>query len=378
MFKNLSISKRLLLVALSMGFFAISIAAITMFSLYGTNTNLMDLKNNPYTANAAVKNSLIEVNNIARIVRDLTIQTDSSQRQAYIDDIQKSQNNIESSIRQLNASYVVNDGLNKQYGEAIMTWKRAADSIIQNINAGDIETANRMLLTDCPQALSKVTQLAGALNTYTDNLVSRTIGKNITHTNTILIVAGSILVFALIFCTLLSRSVRIHIMNSINEINNMAQAMSVGNLNLQTDYQSKDELGTLATNIRSAISTMREYVDNISIILTTISDGDMRDNVDMDYIGDFAPIKVALSSITHSLNDTFYKINHAANQVASGADQVSGAAQTLAQGATEQASAIEELSASIMDVTNQVTQNAQNSNQANEKANGATLAVASS
>lgn len=378
MFKKLSISNRLLLVALSMGFFAIVVSVITLTTLKQNNFNLIELKDHPYTANRAVKDALIELNSVGRTIRDVAIQVDPSQRQVFAEKINKSLSMIEVSLEQLSLSYEAGDNLDVEFRDAILSWKSLVQNIITSAGTGDMEKVNQLLYVDAPPMLEKVNAIADTLNTYTDNLVTQTIAKNIQTTNKIFIIVVGIVIFAVVFCTLFSRSVRTHIGNSINEISKMALAMSQGDLNIQSDFKSDDEMGVLAQNMQSAASTLKGYVDNISTTLNTMAQGDMRVDIDIDYIGDFAPIKVALTHITHSLNDAFFNINHAANQVAGGADQVSSAAQTLAQGATEQAGSIEDLSASITDITTQVRQNAQNSNIANEKAIDATNAISSS
>ena len=182
----------------------------------------------------------------------------------------------------------------------------------------------------------------------------------------ILVIAFTILALAvaIAFCLYIIRSIT----RPISEIENAAQRMSQGDLNADIQYSSRDEMGMLSDSMRLMMSTLRSYVGNIAALLNAMADGNMAVSADMEYAGDFAPIKTAMEQIIGSLNDTISQINRSADQVASGSDQVSSGAQELSQGATEQASSIEELSATVAEISEQIRKNAGNAQQTNAMA----------
>jgi methyl-accepting chemotaxis protein len=146
----------------------------------------------------------------------------------------------------------------------------------------------------------------------------------------------------------------------INEMAIAAESLAQGNLEVNINYVSKDEIGSLANSLKIAASTLKLYISDITSNLEYMAQGDMAKSITQDYIGDFAPIKEAFSQISTDLSETLSIINTSSQQVNSGADQVSGGAQALAQGATEQASSTEELSATISEISESVRQNAHN------------------
>ncbi|WP_283608870.1 methyl-accepting chemotaxis protein [Faecalispora anaeroviscerum] len=150
------------------------------------------------------------------------------------------------------------------------------------------------------------------------------------------------------------------------EMAEVATQLSRGNLNIALEYKSQNEMGVLADALRSTVSSLQSYIQNISEKLYQMSQGDMRVQMDLEYIGDFAPIQTALVQISSSLNQTLSLIDTAARQVNSGAEQVSSAAQALAAGASEQAATVQELTASIAAVEQQAEDNVQNVRQATE------------
>lgn len=163
-----------------------------------------------------------------------------------------------------------------------------------------------------------------------------------------------------------------NITKPVREIDNVAQKIADGHLEESITYQSRDELGSLAVNFNKTVLRLRDYVDyidEISKVLDEIANGNLTFQLTYDYTGEFSKVKQALDHISDSLNETMGQISEASDQVASGSDQVSGGAQALSQGATQQASSIQELAATINDISGQIGENAQNAQNASEKAN---------
>lgn len=162
-------------------------------------------------------------------------------------------------------------------------------------------------------------------------------------------------------------------------IKNEMEEISKGNLSNPVQLEADtSEIGTLVYAIQTTKQVLNSYIHDIAKKLELMASGDMRINVDLEYIGDFQPIKVAMQGISASLRDTMMQIQAVSDQVLAGANQVAIGAQSLAQGSTEQASTLEELSSSFSEVSDQVKSNAKYSKQAEDMAEGATQAIAGS
>ena len=90
-----------------------------------------------------------------------------------------------------------------------------------------------------------------------------------------------------------------------------------------------------------------EYIKEIAYVLEKLAEGDLTVKFEREYLGDFAPIKAALSKILDSLNKTMSDISAAADQVAHESALVSESAISLADGTTKQTASIEELSSTL-------------------------------
>jgi methyl-accepting chemotaxis protein len=154
--------------------------------------------------------------------------------------------------------------------------------------------------------------------------------------------------------------IRRSILTPVKEIVDVYDEMSKGNMQVKINYESKDEMGIMAQSIRKTNALLTSYINDISEKLEMVSQGDMRIDMEMDYIGDFAAIKRAIEHTAFSLNHTLQTINTAAEQVSTGASQVSSGAQALATGSTEQASSVEELSVTVTKVAEEAAANSEN------------------
>jgi len=122
-------------------------------------------------------------------------------------------------------------------------------------------------------------------------------------------------------------------------------------------------------NLKKALNTTQEatlaYVEDIASILDRVAGGDLTIQINRDYIGSYAPIKTALTSITSSLSKSMREIGSSAGQVLTGAGQIAQSSAQLADASTQQAGAVQELNATIDMINQQTKQNAENATEAN-------------
>ena len=151
----------------------------------------------------------------------------------------------------------------------------------------------------------------------------------------------------------------------ISEIKYILEEMSQGSfVKMKGDYQGAFD--TVKQSLNLTGETTLSYVEEISQTLEAISEGDLTVKIQQNYLGRYAPIKQALTTILDSLNKTLAEINVAAEQVLSGAEQISQSSAQLAEGSTRQAAAIEELTATIVTINEKMIINSENASSANE------------
>ncbi|WP_088189484.1 methyl-accepting chemotaxis protein [Desulfosporosinus sp. FKA] len=112
-------------------------------------------------------------------------------------------------------------------------------------------------------------------------------------------------------------------------------------------------------------------VNKMVKVADKLADGDLNVNVEADTKDEIGQLTSAFSRMAERINEVMTNIAAASEQVASGSKQVSDSSIALSQGATEQASSIEELTASLEEISTQTKLNAENANEANILADNA-------
>ena len=167
----------------------------------------------------------------------------------------------------------------------------------------------------------------------------------------------ALIIFGIVLLYIIYRIIK-NSLRPITYITAGAAELEKGNLKINIDVDTNDELGRLAKGINHISETMNNYVQDISQQLSSMASNNMDIEIKQKYIGDFIPIQTSIEKIAKSLNETLHRITVSADDVASGSVSVSDGAQILSKGALEQESAIDELAVSIESLSDDVKANA--------------------
>ena len=151
------------------------------------------------------------------------------------------------------------------------------------------------------------------------------------------------------------------IIDPINNLKDVASQISQGNLNVEVEYSSSDELGELADSFRTTCKVLKQIIGDLTQLMERIKNGNLAaksENADF-YIGDFKDVLTNIRGMVLNQSNVMKQISDASDQVSMGASQMAQSAQSLAEGATEQASAVEELTATIENITSTTEKNSQ-------------------
>lgn len=161
-----------------------------------------------------------------------------------------------------------------------------------------------------------------------------------------------------------------NILEPLEQIENAAEAMSHGNLDIDVTYEAEDELGKLAQSFRDTAASLKEVVEDIDQLLTEFAKGNFdakSGNIEV-YRGNFRKILSKLEETETGLSQTISNVQESSNQVSAGADQLAQSAQGLAEGATDQAAALEELTSSVNEVAEHVAENTKSTDRVHDQA----------
>ena len=207
---------------------------------------------------------------------------------------------------------------------------------------------------------SNLNTLVGLL----DQVVERTEVLSSEHTasmnRTIAIMHGTTVVCLLLnLIALISLVIFVlqFVIKPLLQITERTRPLQDGNLSLELNYRSKNELGQLARTLEESMGRIQEYVEDIDRIMGELARGNFDVSTSTRYIGDFQSIETALNTFTDAVSAAMGNIVQAEQRVTNHAEQLSSGAQALAQGATEQASAVQELYATVDDLSKSASRN---------------------
>ena len=237
--------------------------------------------------------------------------------------------------------------------------------VMAHLRDGNFNAAHALYLSDYRVSLSNIISSAGTLKTMISTAANDYCLNALRVNNMGVMVIIVLIVISLILGTYLTHIVSNSIRLPVKELMGVSSEMREGHLSAAKNitYQSKDELGSLASSLQETLLFLHSYVQEISDILHTVANGDLsaEESSLSEFRGDFASIRESLAYILNHLNLTLGGIQDVTGQVNIGAVQIADGAQALAQGASEQAASVEELSSAVNDISQQINNTAANS-----------------
>lgn len=244
---------------------------------------------------------------------------------------------------------------------------------MEKVTAGELKEAVKTVLgVVYNDQVTKMTQLKSE---FLNMLVKRTsddVNKGVLATRMFelqtLILVIIIIILRFYSYNVIRKRVIAPILAVEEEMRRVAMGDLSNDINLEPDTS---EIGMLIDSILTTKKQLRKYIGDISQKLTLMANHDFSISVDIEYIGDFLPIKNSLTKIIESLNYAMTKIHDASEIVSSDSSKVSSGALEVAQGTSEQATSIEEISEAVCAISIQVQDTSDKSSMATELANAA-------
>ena len=171
----------------------------------------------------------------------------------------------------------------------------------------------------------------------------------------LMILAAITVVIAILFTINARTRLTESVLTPVEIVSRAAEELAAGSLDISVEYDSGDELGRMAADLRSYTEAIAGITNDIIATLSRIAGGDFSRGSDRPelYIADYAQIADAFSDITDKLSETMASVMESSSRVSQGAVNMSQGATDLAEGATDQAAAIEEVTASVSTVAEQ-------------------------
>ena len=194
-----------------------------------------------------------------------------------------------------------------------------------------------------------------------------------------------------------------------------AEQIGSGNLDVTLDYHQHDEIGRVADALRSAGKTLKEIINDLTVMSNNVRDGnlewrvrysnkkgvfkdlclgvnkmldvivepmqeqakalermskgDLSAFITRKFKGEHQRVVDLINMFLQEMNARLSKIRSAVKESSSASEQVGATSQTLASSAQQQGASLEEISSTVEEIDSQVKMNAENAQVANNLAN---------
>jgi methyl-accepting chemotaxis protein len=233
--------------------------------------------------------------------------------------------------------------------------------IVERVLENRIAKADGLADAAISSVEESVNKIASSLTEESTEAVEEFVATASMVTTTVIIVALLATIIGVGLGVFISRSIS----KPVGDMANMANEISRGNVDLELDYNSKDEVGLLADSFRSLI----DYMNELARAAESIAENDLTIEVnpksEQDVLGNsFKTMVTNLSGMVHQLTANAEQLVSAAGEVASSSEQMS-------RGAQEQTSQVTQVSTAIEEMTATILQSSKNANEATDASKGA-------
>jgi methyl-accepting chemotaxis protein len=364
-FYNLKIAAKLILGFITVAIIAGIVGIIGIINIQ--NINALDTQ--MYENHTA---TLPDLANVARNyqrqrvdLRELYIEKDITSKQEILNRFKELEASVSESMTKFEAG-IIGDDVRMNFEaleQGIKDFTVFRDEVINAIQSNQMDIAYNLLVS------SRAAQITDEVQKRTDELMrlktdtarqaseSNDAAAGVATLTMVIVVTAGVLI-AITLGLLISRIIS----NPIKKMAEAADKLAVGDVDVNVQADTKDEIGSLAESFSKMIANIRGQ----AMAAERIAAGDLTIEVAVKSENDLLGKKLA--EMVKRNNEVLTNIASASEQVAAGSKQVSDSSIALSQGATEQATSVEELTASLEEISSQTDLNAQNANQANELA----------
>ena len=285
------------------------------FQLNAIRNNILELRDRRIPNLLAAENLLSGASNQRAATRGY-MATGSSN---YIREPNEATRLVEESIKFLDEN-VENRKRFQIVKETVEAFKPHPPKIVSIHEEQGQEAAMDYLATTAAPAAEKLFSVVEGYVKYQEETINSDVSISENIINATIQMALILLLIALILGTVIAAIISRIISRPLVRLTEAANKLAEGDLNVEVDIRSKDEIGVLSE---------------------------------------------AIAKMVDKTNEAMTNINTAYEQVAAGAKQISDSSMDLSQGAAEQASSVQQLTATLQQISSQTELNAENANKVN-------------
>lgn len=364
--KNLPIKKKLMNSFMVIVVISILTSFISLICLQIINDRYKDAMNNYGFSQGQVGLLGIKVEHSYSMVKEIIVvgnTSDVDRIKTIKEDIEKCNEDINLLLQNIDKENLQNDKeqeLINNIKSDIESYEQVKDRIIELGTNNKTAQASQLLRGQGNPAMDLLTvdisELLSIKIEQCNLLINRLNRLRIIFVMIILVTIALSVIFAMKSSKYLSDVIG----NPIIKMSKIAKRICDGDLDVEIQCESNDEIGELAQSFSKMVIAIKSYISEISSILGDISNGNLNCSIEEEYKGNFIEIRKSLENIIISINDIFQNIGQATIDVKANSEKAAEMAELLSNGSKNEKDAVRELCISIDQINKQVNKNADN------------------
>jgi methyl-accepting chemotaxis protein len=302
-------------------------------------------------------NEMIDnINIIARVLRNILIDTSKETQQAELPRLEKARATIGKNLESLQKTTKSKEGLAKlqTLADARNAYIGATDQYIELIKKGEFDKAKAILLTSFRAVQSKYFTACEEVIAYQSNQAkeaAKEAGDSATRAETLIVI---LLLVAAVISIVAAFFIIRSITGPIAQTVQLAETMAKGDLTTKLTIDQSDEIGVMAKSMNTTLGQLRSMIGEIITGVNTLSNSS----------ADLAAVSRQLSSSAQETAGKSGSVATAAEEMSSNIQSVSAAMEQSSSNVGMVATATEEMTATV----NEISQSAEKARAVSEKA----------
>ena len=304
--KNLKVGKKFLL---SFGI----ILALFLVAVISSSVGIMKAKGSYesfYEEDYRVITNIYEMRvSLQRSLKELmlsVVELDDSNTRERIASSDQYLTHIQESLQWIYTNYTGDSSLMKEFETKLNSTTDVRQQIVANATLGTEEgngTAQQIVLNQYNPLTEECATLLQTAFANMEKECEAVFEDAMAMNNMLMTLSIVVSVIAFVLTCMIALTLTSNVLNPMKEIESAMTEMSNGHLSVDIRYESKDEFGDMAGNMRSMSKGVGTIVKDIELLLSAMAEGDftVRSSSPELYIGDYQKIFQSMKKIKDSL-----------------------------------------------------------------------------
>lgn len=321
-FLNMQIRKKLIVSFVIVALIAGMIGIIGVYSLNKANTSSDFIFHNYGASQGIMGNASANFQKTRAALRDMLMEVDMTKSNKHYNDMTKFQAQANKFFEEYEKTCVTPEEKARysEMSKKLDNYYQVLNKIASLTQQGKRDEAFALLKSDT--AVDAVTQVGDAIDktiasdTELGKLRSNELGKSAQNSITLLIVLS---ILSVIIAVSLGIFVARAISNPINKLVNSAESISMGNLNVKLDIETKDEVGDLSKSFEKIVEALKDLIADANMLEKAAVEGELDKRADVGkHNGDYAKIVEGVNKTLDAVILPVKEASHVLNEMSQG------------------------------------------------------------